>query len=69
MPTGTTGTYVLDKTPSDWELSEEIRKSSFTELLDYRADLKNFMFEYADGRNKKYLLILVDEEINKRVKR
>lgn len=65
---GNTGSYT-PVTPSDWELSEDIRKRSFTQLLDYREDLKNPKLTYADGRNKRALLGLVDEEINKRVRK
>jgi histidyl-tRNA synthetase len=66
--TGETGSYT-GILPSAWDLAEEIRKRSFTQLLDYRDDLKNPRLSYADNRNKRDLLILVDEEINKRMKR
>lgn len=66
MIVGQTGSY-KQVTPSIWELSERIRKMSFTQLLDYRGDLKNPRLSYADGRNKQNELWNVDEEINKRI--
>lgn len=64
--TGDTGSYIAI---SALNLAEDIRKLSFTQLLDYRNDLKNPNLSYADNRNKRDLLILVDEEINIRMKR
>ena len=53
---------------TDWESSETIRKMSFTQLLDYRADLKNRNLSYADNRDKANELRKVDEQINARIK-
>ena len=67
MIVGQTGSY-QQVTPTNWELTERIRKMSFTQLLDYRDDLKNPRLSYADGRNKQNELWNVEQEINKRVK-
>ena len=47
------------------EWYEEVQRMNFTQLLDYRANLKNIMLDYADRRNKKLILGWVEDRLNK----